>query len=376
MVSSDLPSPAAHPDTNCPAGTAALKPDRMTRPPFERMHYIHSQLAAERHPNCSSIARHFEMSPRTIQRDIDYMRDRLQLPIDYDPSHRGYFYTQPVSSLPTLQLSHEEIISLLVARQAVAHYPGSPWAPRIDELIRKMNPDIGEPLGTERISTAISFHTTGMATVDGQIFRAVCDAVLQQREIRFRYRQFETSHPDERAIHPYHLGCVNGAWHVVGLTLGRDVIRVYALERIHDLSVTDTQFKLPAPFSPGDYFARAFGILVEEGLREVVLRFRGRAAWEVSQRVWHPTQRITPLADGGVELRLHVSCVRELVGWVMGWGEHVTVLAPAELSTQISARARGIANLYACPGGDSLAPFPATVAASLAAPENGLANAG
>ncbi len=282
------------------------------------------------------------------------MRDRLQLPIDYDPGHRGYYYTQSVTALPTVQMSHEELISLLVARQALAHYEGCPWAPRMDELIRKISPDAPEPVPSEHISTAISFHTTGLPKVDRHVFRQVCDAVLQQREIRFRYREYEETRADQRTLRPYHLGCVNGAWHVIGLVLGRDRIRVYGLERIHDLEVMNVRFATPATFSPRDYFDRAFGILVEEGLREVVLRFRGRAAWEVRQRMWHPTQRITSLGNEDVELRLLVSCVRELVGWVMGWGEQVTVLAPDELSGQISARAREVASLYASPSGPSL----------------------
>jgi len=376
MIASDLnhSSPQDPPPHCIPSPSS--RPDRMTRPPLERMQHIHGRLVARKYPNCASVSKHFEVSPRTIQRDFDYMRDRLRLPIDYDPARRGYFYTQTVTSLPTVQMSAEELTSLFVARQAVAHYEGSPWAPRMDELIRKIAREIGEPVHPEGISSAISFHTTGLAKVDGHVFRQVCDAVLQGREIRFRYRQYEGSDKEHRRIRPYHLGCVNGAWHVIGLALGRDVIRVYSLERIHEVIVTETRFATPPDFSPREYFDRAFTLLVEEGVREVVLRFRGRAAWEICQRVWHPTQRITPLGSEGVELRLRVSCVRELVGWVMGWGEHVTVLAPGELSGEISARARQVANLYASTTGESLAPFPTAANAPRDAAENGLAKAG
>lgn len=376
MVSNDANLPPSQETFDCSPGTPSYPSERMTRPPLERMQHIHGRLVARKYPNCTNVARQLEVSTRTIQRDFDYMRDRMKLPIDYDAARRGYFYTQHVTALPTVQMSGEEITSLLVARQAVAHYEGAPWAPRMDDLIRKIACEVGEPMHPDRISRAISFHTTGQAKVDSLVFRQVCDAVLQQREIRFRYRQYEASEPDHRLIRPYHLGCVNGAWHVVGLALGRDVIRVYGLDRIHELSVLGTRFAPPANFSPRDYFERAFGILVEDGLREVVLRFRGRAAWEVSQRIWHPTQRLTRIGTEGVELRLRVSCVRELVGWVMGWGEHVTVLAPFELSAQVSARAREVANLYAPITGESLAPFPATAASSLGSAENGLAKVG
>jgi predicted DNA-binding transcriptional regulator YafY len=336
-------SPACPADSLSHEGAPQIK---TTRPPLERMHYIHGQLAAGKYPNCSSVAKRFEVSARTIQRDIDYMRDRLLLPIDYDANHRGYFYYQHVDALPTVQMSTDDWMSLLVARAALAQYAGSPWAPRIQEVIRKISSGLDQLIASSGIDSAISFHTTGTAQVDPAIFRQVCDAVLQPRELRFRYRKYRTSRPDSRRIHPYHLSCVNGSWHVVGMDLERNVIRAYGLERIHALEVTETRFQRPANFSATEYFERTFGIVVEEGMKEVVLRFRGRAAWQVSQRVWHPTQQIIQLGEQEVEMRLHVSSIREVVGWVLGWGEQVTVLEPAELIARVATEAQQVAKLY------------------------------
>ena len=320
--------------------------DKMTRPPLERMHYIHGRLTANTYPNCASVAKHFEVCAKTIQRDIDYMRDRLLIPIEYNFLHRGYYYYAPVDSLPTVQMSTEDWMSLLVASAALAQYAGSPWAPRMEEILRKISSGLDQLIATSGIDGAISFHTTGTVKVDTAIFRQVCDAVLQRREIHFRYRKFRTLRSDHRRIQPYHLGCVNGGWHVVGLDLERNVIRAYGLERIHELAVTETRFQRPQNFSPTDYFERSFGIVVEEGMKEVVLRFRGRAAWQVSQRVWHPTQQIVQLDEHEVEMRFQVSSIREMVGWVLGWGEQVIVLEPAELIARVATRAREAAALY------------------------------
>jgi predicted DNA-binding transcriptional regulator YafY len=85
---------------------------------------------------------------------------------------------------------------------------------------------------------------------------------------------------------------------------------------------------------------------VAEGMKKVVLRFRGRAAWQVSQRVWHPIDQIVKLDEHEVEMSFHVSSIREMVGWVLGWGEQVIVLEPAELITRVATRAREAAALY------------------------------
>ena len=64
----------------------------LSRPPLERMSKLHTELKAGRFPNCKKLAALLETSPKTIQRDIDFMRDRLGLPIDYDERQWGYFY--------------------------------------------------------------------------------------------------------------------------------------------------------------------------------------------------------------------------------------------------------------------------------------------
>ena len=77
-----------------------IKPCRgeaLSRPPFERMMRIHDALQAGRFPNARKLAETCEVSEKSIQRDLDFMRDRLHFPIEYDPKKWGYFYTKDVS---------------------------------------------------------------------------------------------------------------------------------------------------------------------------------------------------------------------------------------------------------------------------------------
>ena len=64
-------------------------------PQFERFIWFDGRLRQKRFPNASHLAEQFEISHKTAQRDINRLRDRLRAPIDYDPSHRGYYYTAP-----------------------------------------------------------------------------------------------------------------------------------------------------------------------------------------------------------------------------------------------------------------------------------------
>jgi hypothetical protein len=63
-----------------------------SRAPLRRMQRINESLKAGKFPNCQQLAQEFEMCPKTIQRDFDFMRDSLNLPIQYDPKRAGFYY--------------------------------------------------------------------------------------------------------------------------------------------------------------------------------------------------------------------------------------------------------------------------------------------
>ena len=70
---------------------------------------LHAALKARHFPNCQKIGAELEVSAKTIQRDIDFMRYRLGLPIDYHPQEFGFYYTEPVTGFPSIEVSEGEI---------------------------------------------------------------------------------------------------------------------------------------------------------------------------------------------------------------------------------------------------------------------------
>ncbi len=76
---------------------------------------IHQALQSNKYPNTVRLSRELEVSGKSIQRDLEFMRDRLNLPIEYDKARYGYYYTQEVSAFPTVQITEGEIVALLVA---------------------------------------------------------------------------------------------------------------------------------------------------------------------------------------------------------------------------------------------------------------------
>src|SRR5437899_7778632 len=92
-----------------------------TRPPLERMLRIHQSIQAGAYPTAGRLAEELEVSAKSIHRDLEFMRDRLQLPLDFDRGRRGYYYTEEVSAFPSVQITEGELFALIVAEKALQH---------------------------------------------------------------------------------------------------------------------------------------------------------------------------------------------------------------------------------------------------------------
>jgi hypothetical protein len=72
---------------------------------LERFLWFDNEARYERFPNANKLGEHFEIAPKTAQRSIDHFRDRLQAPLEYNQTHKGYYYTDPTFQLPVIRIS-------------------------------------------------------------------------------------------------------------------------------------------------------------------------------------------------------------------------------------------------------------------------------
>jgi len=148
---------------------------RFSRPPLERMLRLHERLKAVSYPNCRKLASELEVSPKTIQRDIDFMRDRLGLPIEYDQLQFGFYYTEPVANFPSIEVSQGEIIALFVARKALEQYRGTSFERSLRTAFQKISEGLREKVEFQwtDVDSAFSFRGLGRSVADIDLFETV-----------------------------------------------------------------------------------------------------------------------------------------------------------------------------------------------------------
>lgn len=333
MVKSDnYRSGMAGPRSKKPA-EVMRKAAQYSRPPLARMLRLHNELNGKRFPNCRKLADELEVSSKTIQRDIEFMRDRLGLPIVYDQLHFGFFYSEPVANFPSIEVSESEVVALFVAQKAMAQYRGTSFEKPLTAAFKKLTEGLQDTItfGFDALDGAISFKGIGTSVADLDLFETASRAVLRSHELAFRYKKLEGTSYEERKVQPYHLGCVENQWYLFGYDLARQQLRTFALPRMKKLRDTGARFRRPADFSISEHLSASFGVFTGKELYRVRIRFDAFAARLVAEREWHSSQKIKALPDGQIELRVTVGGLEEIERWVLSWGEHATVLEPVEL---------------------------------------------
>jgi len=308
-----------------------------SRTPLLRMLTIHKRMQSGRYPNCSSLAKELEVSTKTVQRDLEYLRDQLGVPLEYDGSRHGYYYTEPVSSFPTISTTDGEVLALFVAQKALAQYKGTPFEKPLANAFEKLAAVLSDDITVDlnELAEALSFRHTGEAITDLEIFGKVTDALHQSRVLRFSYRKLNARRSEDREVEPYHLASIDGQWYLFANDLARKDIRTFVVGRIQSVPRVGRKFKKPADFSLSDRLLGSFGVFKGNGHHRVRLAFDTFASQLVRERTWHPTQSVIEKSGGTVELALELDSLEEIERWVLSWGGHATVLAPGELKQRV-----------------------------------------
>jgi proteasome accessory factor B len=315
-----------------------------SRPPLERMLRIHQSLQSGKFPNASTLARELEVSTKSIHRDLEFMRDRLNLPIEFASSNNGYFYTGEVSAFPTMQITEGELFALVVAEKALQQYRGTSFEKPLLSAIKKMEQALPDTisLNLADIEQTISFRTRAEQILDLKIFDVLAKAAARREQIELAYRKPGQTKPEARIVDPYHLANINGEWYLFAFDHARKDIRTFAPARIKSVKPTGKTFERPQKFSLEKRLRDSFGVHSGQGAHEVVIRFNPRAADYVREKKWHESQQLRELKSGGVELSLKLSSLMEIERWVLSWGGDAKVLKPRELAEAVKLSAKKI----------------------------------
>ena len=322
----------------------------------ERVYKIEMLIRQRGHLSFQALRDELEVSPATLKRDLEFLRDRMGAPIVYDRDLNGYRfgegYLGQKHQLPGLWFNERELYSLLMAHQLLSELDTDGVISRhLQPLLDRIHDMLG---GAEADATTlirrVKIISPAKRPVPGPFFERVAEALLQRKRLHMRYLTRGRREVGERDVSPQRLVHYRSTWYLDAWCHTREKLLRFALDAIESAQVLDTRAKEVPTRQVQAEMDAGYGIYAGGTRRWAVLRFDAQAAPWASREQWHPEQQgrwVDAEGQGAYELRVPYVDETEIVMDVMRQGPEVQVLEPASLRERVRQRHAAAAALYA-----------------------------
>lgn len=295
----------------------------------------------------------FEVSKRTIERDLLSLSEIFPLLSNEKSRPYGWSWNKDAESfsLPsmsplqalTLELAHDHLATLLPASllQTLAPYF------KCAEGVLSSGDGV-QKLASWRKKVAIVPPSQPLIPPDysADIIEAVHSALLTEQQLQISYISRDQGEAKTYPAHPLGLVQRGAVTYLIATLYDYTDIRMFALHRIQSAQVLGTPAKIPENFGLAEYIRQgAFGF-EESGEIKLALRFTTPAAEHLRETPLSVDQLIEPDRLGWVRVVASVPDTAQLRWWLMGFGDQVEVLEPANLRDEFIAASQSLHGIY------------------------------
>lgn len=175
----------------------------------------------------------------------------------------------------------------------------------------------------------------------------ILDAMKESRSISITYRTYYWTDDVTFKVEPYCVKLFKQRWYLLAYNPFRQAMRLYGLDRIKAVELTDETFKLPKDFSAEAVFADSFGIILGGGKPEkVIIKANESRAKYLRALPLHPSQEERPLEDGSSEFSWRIADTFDFRQELLSYGNEIEVLEPQSLREGISGILEDAASKY------------------------------
>ncbi len=323
--------------------------------PLVRLLQLVMILQNGRFPNARRLAEACAVSRRTIYRDLATL-EAAGIPVVYCADRQGYQLAGQGFLQPAPLDDQEALAILLLSRWCPSDHPFSSLRPiqnGVDKVIQALPESLRGriTLGGELIANASEPAHLDRPPERRPVYEAIWQALRQRRQLRLWYREDDSKCVLTTKVSIYQLTHVDSCWSIVGRSTVHCEVHLFRIPWIQRVEVTDESYAIPPRFRLDRWLAQSASERPCDTPREVQLRFNARIAPVVQDRQGRIGQKICYLSSGEVNLFLSVPLREDLILWILGFGEQVEVLQPAELRQTVKLRAERIARIHEDPLG-------------------------
>ena len=310
---------------------------------IEVAHLIHNE---PRKWTRRRLAERLEVNKATIQRDIYLLRD---MGIETVPCGKQGYEIISDFFLPALNLSFEEVLSLVTAARFFRAAEGKRSSNVLDGAIHKITANLPERTisALRKISPQIEVPNPQVSPIDETQphKEKLYEAIRLRRKVSMMYDSFSSGRRARYIIAPYAVMFRKRAWYVIAHVEAYNRVHTFRINRIHSVSITYTSYTIPEDFSVQKHMEKSWDVRLGPETH-VVIEFAPRIAPLIREVRWHSTQKIYENIDGGLRFEATVAGWQEVGWWVLTWGVEAEVIQPAELREWVAVTAEKMASVY------------------------------
>jgi predicted DNA-binding transcriptional regulator YafY len=321
----------------------------------ERFYRIELMIRGRGCVSFEALREELEVSPATLKRDLQYLRDRMDAPIVYDRDENGYRFDTAASTtgagpgagagasrataheLPGVWFSEKELHALLTMHQLIVGLDdGGVLGRHLQPLLDKVHGMLGSSAAeAQALMRRVRIASPARRPVPSRHFEEVGSALLGRRRLALNYYTRSRRSTSERIVSPQRLMHYRNTWYLDAWCHTSDGLRRFALDAVRGARVLDEKARDVALKTVEAELDKGYGIFGGARVRWATLEFTPEAAQWVAQEEWHPQQQATLRPDGGLRLRLPFTEPTELVMDILRHGPNVRVVAPVDLAARV-----------------------------------------
>ena len=320
----------------------------------ERFYKIDQLITEYQVVSFQALIETLEVSPATIKRDLEYLRNRLNAPITWDRKAGGYRYDKHDSAtgsqfkLPGLWFNAAEIHALLTMQHLLATLDqGGLLGSHIQPLMARLNGLLSSADNTvEEVRKRVRIIGVGARHLQLHHFEQVGSALLRRKRLFITYRARGSNQTTEREISPQRLVHYRDNWYLDAWCHLRRELRSFAVDSIIKAEIIEATAKSLAGKTLDETLGTGYGIFSGKKVQWAKLKFTPERARWVANEQWHPRQKGKFQADASYLLEIPYSDDRELVMDILKHGPEVEVLAPQKLRKRMSVLVQQTNQIY------------------------------
>jgi predicted DNA-binding transcriptional regulator YafY len=310
---------------------------------YDRLLNLLNLLRSRDNLKASDLAHECEVSERTVYKDIVSL-SAANIPIYFDDGYK--LLTD--AFLPPLNFSLEDYLLLKLGLSSSPVGNNTPLGKSAKRILSKidagLSPEAKNRLGDLGDPLRMNMKTTADFSKLGLIFNLIEQSILNKRTIRLDFEAQESG-KSPKEVDPYSLIFRRHSWYLLGFCHTRKDVRVFRLNRVKKVALTDKSFVKKPEFSVEEFFKESWE--VDQGKRaEVKLRFTGKAVKLIESSQQHPSEKLDKEKDGSLFYSVRVKGTEEITRWIMGFGDMVEVLEPEELRKEMKDKIQKMQKLY------------------------------